>query len=288
MELRRYTDPALFQEDSGAFLAAHEAEHNLILGIVATLRAEPGHFAQPPYLALVCDGSEVVAAAVRTPPFNVVVSLGPADAMRLFAGDLRVAFHSLPGVHGPQENAGAFTEAWRAISGAGAHVGIAQRIYRLDTVIPPDGVPGRLRRAEWDDREMLLRWIEGFYSEALGEAGPNDPERAVDSFLRSTSRALYLWQDGDGEAVSMAGYGGPTPRGMRVTAVYTPPEHRRRGYASACVAQVSRLVLETGKEYCFLYTDLSNPTTNHIYQAIGYRPVIDVSEWLFDAPGGGC
>ena len=76
---------------------------------------------------------------------------------------------------------------------------------------------------------------------------------------------MRLWWDG-GAPVSMAGYSGPTPHSLRISAVYTPPEQRRRGYASAVTAAISQEVLDRGCQFCTLYTDLGNPTSNHIYQ----------------------
>ena len=73
----------------------------------------------------------------------------------------------------------------------------------------------------------------------------------------------------------MTGFSGPTPNGIRIGAVFTPPDLRRRGYASACVAAVSQSVLDAGRKFCFLYADIANPTSNHIYQEIGYQPVCD-------------
>jgi predicted GNAT family acetyltransferase len=80
----------------------------------------------------------------------------------------------------------------------------------------------------------------------------------------------------------MAGSTGPTPHGIRIGAVYTPPEYRQRGYASACVAYLSQMMLDSGRKFCFLFTDLSNPTSNHIYQQIGYEPVCDVDNYVFE------
>ncbi|GAC1375090.1 MAG: hypothetical protein NVSMB32_18100 [Actinomycetota bacterium] len=92
---------------------------------------------------------------------------------------------------------------------------------------------------------------------------------------------MYLWDNAG--PVSMAATGGPTPHGGRVYAVYTPPEHRGRGYASACVAAVSQHMLNRGLRYCFLFTDLANPIANHIYQEIGYRPVAPFDWYRFEA-----
>ncbi len=71
-------------------------------------------------------------------------------------------------------------------------------------------------------------------------------------------------------------------RGVRISLVYTPPDRRRQGYASASVAGLSQAMLESGKRYCCLFTDLANPTSNHIYAVIGYRPVVDMYTIAFD------
>ena len=69
--------------------------------------------------------------------------------------------------------------------------------------------------------------------------------------------------------------------GIRIGPVYTPPEHRRRGYATTLVADLSAWLLERGHRACFLYTDLANPTSNRIYVEIGYERVCDAMEFVF-------
>ena len=64
--------------------------------------------------------------------------------------------------------------------------------------------------------------------------------------------------------------------------MYTPPELRGRGYASAVTAELSAELLAEGRSYCFLYTDLANPTSNRIYQTIGYEFVCDSAEYAFE------
>ena len=100
--------------------------------------------------------------------------------------------------------------------------------------------------------------------------------------LRRVGRVAYLWEDA-GEAVALAGTTGPTPRGIRIGPVYTPPDRRGHGYASNLVAEVSQRQLASGRSFCFLFTDLANPTSNHIYQTIGYVPVVDVDQYHFPA-----
>jgi predicted GNAT family acetyltransferase len=104
-------------------------------------------------------------------------------------------------------------------------------------------------------------------------------ERTIDYRLHSDVSGLYVWDDN--RIVSYAGFGGPTPHGIRIGPVYTPPEYRQHGYASACVAGMSQLILKAGRQFCFLFTDLRNPTSNHIYQVIGYQPVCDFTEYVF-------
>lgn len=280
MRLKRFDRGSDFYERAEPFLLRREAEHNLMLGIAAGIAGGTEWLDPAPYMAIAEERQEPVAAALMTPPHNLLLShTDHQGALTLFASDLLAGGWEPPGVTGPVELARAFADIWRERTGRGYSVRMAQRIFKLEQVRPPEGVPGRLRRATESDRPRLRHWFSGFHQEPEGEV--RDPEATIDRFLRLESRGLYLWEDG--EPVSMAGYTGPTPHGMRIGAVYTPPEKRRRGYASACVAAVSQLVLDSGREFCFLYTDLANPTSNHIYQEIGYEPVADSVELRFEA-----
>ena len=129
------------------------------------------------------------------------------------------------------------------------------------------------------DRDLLIEWVGAFLDEALDRVDPDQTAAMVDRSLRTGTRTWYLWEDG--EPVSVAAAGGPTPNGIRIGPVYTPPDRRRHGYASALTAAVSQAELDKGRRFVFLFTDLSNPTSNKIYQAIGYEPVIDVDQITF-------
>ena len=107
-----------------------------------------------------------------------------------------------------------------------------------------------------------------------------DPATLVDRRLEDPDGDFAVWEDG-GFPVSLAGWGGPTPNGIRIGPVYTPPERRGRGYAGALTAGVTRTLLDAGRRFCFLFTDLSNPTSNALYARIGYEPVADVDMWRF-------
>jgi hypothetical protein len=281
MELRRFSEVSDFLDVVGDFLGAREAEHNLIFGICSNLCLTPSMFGGPPYLAAVTDRGRVVAAALRTPPHRLILSeIDDPAAIRLLVEDTRSS--ELSGVLGPKEHARAFVEAWTAAGGPAARLTICERIYRLTRVQPPHTVPGDVRVATQADRDLVVTWTEGFMRDALGETDPADVEATADRWLSGRERTLFLWVDG--EATSLAGVGGPTPNGIRIGPVYTPPEARRRGYASALVAAVSQAELDAGRRFCFLFTDLANPTSNHVYQDIGYEPVRDVDAYAFEAP----
>ena len=132
------------------------------------------------------------------------------------------------------------------------------------------------------DRPLLVRWWGEFGVEALGALEQDDEQngRSVDHRLTAPGNGIALWEV-DGEPVCAVGYGSPTPTGVRIGPVYTPPAHRGRGYASALTAHVSTEQLAGGRSFCFLYTDLANPTSNKIYAAIGYRRVCDSIQYAF-------
>lgn len=279
IHVERHGTAAAFLDAARDFLVAREAEHNLIFGICANLAADAG-FSSDPYLATVSTAGRVVGAAVMTPPWNLVLScMDEPGALTALATDLDARGIAIPGVTGPVETAGQFAEAWGRAHGLTSGPEIAERIYRLERVVPPHGVPGTFRLATEADRDQLAAWVNAFLVEALDRADPDEASALVDRSFRSGTRTWYLWEDG--EPVSVAAAGGPTPNGIRIGPVYTPPDRRRRGYASALTAATSQAELDKGRRFIFLFTDLANPTSNKIYQAIGFEPVIDVDQITF-------
>lgn len=286
MRVERFEDVDGFVAAAQPFLLAREAEHNLSLGILAGLQEADGPYQDvDPLLAVVREGDDVALVAVRTPPHNLVLSVAETPAPVEPLVDALAPDPDLPGVTGPVDVATRFAARWREADGREASVAMRMRVFRTQRVEPVDDVAGRLRPATVQDRATLLEWGVAFQLEALGEETP--PERAerwADRMLSDTTdRGLVVWEV-DGEPVSMAGFGGPTPNGIRVFAVYTPPALRGHGYATACVAALTQQLLERGRRFCFLFTDLDNPTSNSIYRRIGYEPVVDFRELRFDRP----
>jgi uncharacterized protein len=287
LRVRRFHDAQAFLRTAGDFLTAREAEHNLLLGLAGTLVARPHVYPLPPYLGAVVRGNDVVGVGLRTPPHGVVLSEVDEDvAVEVLASDVAELYAELPSVFGPKEASRRFADLWERATGQVARKQVAQRAFRANRVRPPAGVPGALRRGEEEDRELLVDWIAAFQREVdQGRPGRSAKEAVTDFLTRGESGGIYLWEDG--EPVSLAACGSPTPTGIRVGPVYTPPERRGRGYASALTAELTATLLAGGRRFCFLFTDLANPTSNRIYERIGYEPVTDLDEYRFSAPQEG-
>jgi predicted GNAT family acetyltransferase len=284
-DVERLDDAAAFLAEAEPLLLADEARHNLLLGIAGTIRDSPDLYSLRS-LWLVREGGEVACAALRTPPYNLVLAR-PRSAQALAALAEAVADEDLPGVVGTEPEVHEFAELLSRHTGVPARTNMRQGVYALERVEPLPAGPGSARVAGAEDRELALRWWIAFGEEVLHEGGPgrDRAEATLDHRLASATAGILLWED-EGNPVSLAGWGGRTPNGVRVGPVYTPPELRRRGYATALAAQLSQRLLdgrlfEGGRRFCFLYTDLANPTSNAIYERIGYRRVAESAEIVF-------
>jgi predicted GNAT family acetyltransferase len=282
MEICTYANPAQFLETAQPFLEQDEARNSLILGVTIRLCERPDWTDHLPYLATISGlGQPVLLAAAITPPQNLLLAAVPAtpdEAVNLLVHNLQADGWPVPGVMAETALARQFVRLWAQATGAQARLKTRERIYRLDQVILPERpAPGRLRKAEPDDLALVSAWRLAFHREALQE---DPPENYTEQVARLVAAGLiYVW-DNDGP-VSMLAKTRPTPRGISIGAVYTPPEQRGRGYASAAVAALSQKLLEEGRSFCTLYTDLDYPTSNAVYQRIGYRPIGDATEYRF-------
>jgi len=262
-----------------------EAENNLLFGISSFVRSNPELLTErPPQFATVSQADRrVVAASLRTPPHNQVLSwIDDLEAVDALVEAVR--HEPLPGIVGPTEPTARFAARWTDATGQPAKVEVAERTFRLSKVIPPDRpASGSWRFVGAQDRDLIAHWLVAFSSEAMPEAPAiPDPGAAADRWIAQVGRIGYVWEDG-GAVVSLVGAGGETPRGIRIAPVYTPPERRSRGYASSLTAAASQDQLDRGRQFVFLFTDLANPTSNKIYQSIGYEPVCDIDQYRFGA-----
>lgn len=285
MEVVRFDDATVFVNTVRPLLLADVARNNLVLGIVGTLMDDPDVYPSFHLWAAERDGV-VVGAALMTEPYNVALA-DPADAAAVDALADAVAADGVPapGVVGNEPWVDRFAGRWKTATGAGATQVMAQAVYALTSVRDVPVARGRGRPASGGDRSVLASWLREFVEEALPDPDrdPGLVDRMLDLRLGGSGNAgLWLWEV-DGSPVSLTGYTTLLAGGARIGPVYTPPSHRRRGFATSLVAAVSRWLLADGNEGCFLYTDLANPTSNKIYADIGYVHVCRSKELSFSA-----
>ena len=281
MQVEHFANAERFLERTRAALESNEAANSLMLGLSERLVEHPEQYKAAPFLKAVVDDQGLVLAALMTPPHNLVVYGHRGDqpeAARALVRSLLGGNWDPPGVFGPGEAPAAVTEAWAADTGMRYSLAGRQRVYELRKVLVPVPERGRLRLAMEEDFELVTGWHYGFHHELFGRTDQEQARRAAEARVRAGD--IFLWEDD--RPVSVAMKTRPTAHGISVGLVYTPPELRGRGYASACVGELSRKLLGAGWEFCALFADLANPISNHIYERIGYRPVCDYEEYRFE------
>lgn len=276
----RSLSPADFLARAGSWLEEREAENQLFFRMTGALQARMQVEESAKFFATVEEGHEIFAVAGMTPPYHLVVSRAPAAAIPALIDYLNSTGIVPTGVNGLKETSVAFAAAWAAGHDVTPRVRMELGVYEATSVTAPAGVGGRLRTAVESDVPLLARWCQAFSREALGAAEHETDEQALVRARRwLTAGGVAIWQDGEPRAMTNAT--GKSPHGICLNGVYTPPEFRRRGYASACVAALTDRLLGEGRRFVCLFTDLSNPTSNSIYQKVGYRWVCEFADYDF-------
>jgi predicted GNAT family acetyltransferase len=275
--VRRTGDAAAFLDATRALRAADPVRTN-VLGSVATGVDGGTTYADASFFVVENAPGAVVGAALWTPPYKLLLSPMDDEAAAVVAAAAALRSketgHRLPGVIGPEP------EAHVAATSLGRpfHRSMDERLLVLHDFLPSRGVPGSARAAVESDVALVQRWLRDFADEA--SVLMLDSEDAVRERLPRT----WLW-DVEGVPVSLAGHAPvvTTPSGdvARVGPVYTPAEHRKHGYASAITSAVVE-VLRPVVDVVMLFTDSSNPTSNHVYEALGFVHEGDIVELTFD------
>ena len=267
---------------SGAYLEQNESENNLPIGLAYRLAEDPYYYtSELPLLLSILEHGSVVGVVVMTPPKRIILSRIDTDiqtAIVSLVRHLRRIDVQIPGVVGPAAAAQTFADCWvKDMPGVSVKLSKRMRVFEARSVADLPLSPGKLRFACPGDHPLMTRWIVGL-SEAIGEpVGFDDAKSRAEKLIKD--QQLYVW-DNKGP-VSIAGMSRPMRNGTTIGAVYTPPEHRGKGYATSCVLLLTKKLLSDGYSFCSLYTDLSNPTSNSIYIKIGYVPIGDALELDF-------
>ena len=265
-------DPTRVLALAAEFLGAEPVRHNLI----ATLLERCVRTGSEGRFWTAHDDERVVGITFQS-PLHFFATMTPMPVAAAAAVAERVAADGveLPGVNGEVAVSSVFAGRWTECTRSAARPVEAMRLYEvLEVVVPP--APGEVRLATEADHELTVAWLAAFEAET-GEGGGD-----ADAVTRRRIASRELWIHDDDGPVSIAGVSIPTGGAVRIGPVYTPPEQRGRGYASALVAQRSAAARADGLR-CLLYADLANPTSNGIYRAMGYRPVAELVRYEFDA-----
>lgn len=269
MDVRIHTSVDEFRE-----IAEPLYRRDPVVNTIELTLLRANRFGDDALLLTVWDNGVAVGAALQTPPYPLACNGIPDLAHHVIATELAQDRPDLTGVRGSREQALAFSEAWRAVTGRGGSVTSEERLYRLGTLLPPADVPGGHRPAGPADDPLLVDWVEGFFAETFSHQRDEAAgQRFVDNAYAVGDR-FVLWDDG-GAAVSMALLRAPSAGVSRIGPVFTPHASRGYGYGSAVTAAAADLARREGVTDTVLFADLGNPTSNGIYQRIGFLAVTD-------------
>lgn len=271
---RSYPDAFAFLAECEEFLLEYEVEHSLILGIANNLARGLMSSDDETFFGSVWRGDRVEGAYLRSGRGRPLVLSRMSDAaITWLAAQIE---RDLEECQGPAAVAKRFAGVFGRMRSKGFHVEMFQGVYRLD------GVDGHypfeaegLVEASALKPGLLQNFVEGFMADCFPGLAPETRRKQSEEMLARhlKQRALFAWRNAESEIVAIAARSRESLNGATLSLVYTPPEHRRKGYAGRLVAALSRRVLEGGKSFCMLYTDLKNPTSNSVYQKVGYRQI---------------
>lgn len=294
--LEFYDEPGEFLAVAAERLAADPALSIVVTRVTARLRDEraagiPAPADVPCWWAVLRDGEEVVGLAMRTAPFQpfppYVLPMDD-DAAVALARELHRRGEPVTGANGALPAVRTFVEETARLTGGTAEVAIHMRLFELGELVPPTGVRGELRMVRHDEIDLVLAWLDLFMADAdeMAQrprgANPHEALSREDLGRRIDAGSYWFWVD-DGRPVSLTVGSTPAFGVSGIGPVFTPKELRGHGYASGAVAAVSRRLQDAGARVC-LFTDQANPTSNRIYQRLGFRPVTDTANMVIRAP----
>ncbi|MBM0067587.1 GNAT family N-acetyltransferase [Alkalicoccobacillus gibsonii] len=263
-------------------LQTKEVAHNLAIGLI---KRNQESNEQDPLLfsAVFYERDEpvlLVLQSIKEQAILAVLSKVAEVELKESAGILAEQKITLPGIMGESPYADAFSLHYSELTKTKRTLHTAQRIYQLRNVRRPKDMTGQLRLSTEEDTEFLIKWAIQFGEDANVPLTEDEARERVERFF--SQQSMYIWEN-EGKPVSMAASSRPTQTNINISLVFTPASERKKGYASACVASLSEKMLEAGYKTVSLYTDLANPTSNHIYQEIGYEMVVNSKLYYFQS-----
>lgn len=274
MNFNLFTQATEFEDKAKPFLLKHEDVYSLFFGVLQGIKA--GRYEDPMMVTIEEEGQPIALFQMTPPhPLNIVIideKKQDAILTLAIAEFLKRGIH-IPAVVGMKSIVFAFAEKWKELNQCDTKIVMDQGLYRLDEVnVTLESSPGSWRYATKEESPLIEKWYHGFNQDAgLPKAENDEIQKKVAQFLEG--QEVFFWEN-NGKVVSMMKKARPSDHGVTVSFVYTPPEERRKGYARTMVAACSQELLKS-YDFCVLYTDMLNPTSNKIYQEVGYQKIVD-------------
>lgn len=273
------TNALNFLELASNILYAREAEYSLLLGL-SELQAKAEKPSTDCQFFCLYHFQKLIGAALLNDRRLVVTQISNSY-IPFFIDYLIESQISIPGVVGPNETSEEFARQWSKIAKKEMTLAMGQKIYQLEKVTKPKNVVGKITNATEIDLSLVSEWLYDFTTESIPHQPTTLEKMTVLANAKILKNEVYLWKDQNDQTVSMNLVGRPTKNGISISGVFTPKKWRGYGFASAVVAYSSQAMLGAGKRFCVLYTDIANPTSNKIYQRLGYQEVASSADFIF-------
>ncbi|HDR7515629.1 GNAT family N-acetyltransferase [Bacillus mobilis] len=266
--LHVYEEIFTFKEEVTPFLEKNEQENNLILGVLQMVQ-------QPIFMGVAKQEEEIALVFLQTEEKKQIIvatsEIAEEDIAEL-AKELMKVYPNVPGLIGNKKIVQKLAEEIAKLEQKKTTVAMEQGVYELKQVKKKWNGDGIFREVSSEERPLIEQWIYQFCEDVKLPTTKEEAKQTAHTLI--TNRRLFGLEV-DGKLVSVAAKTRPTTNNITVNFVYTPKEERKKGYASSCVAALSQRMLDEGYKTTTLYTDLANPTSNKIYQEIGYEQIAE-------------
>ncbi|MEC2917908.1 GNAT family N-acetyltransferase [Bacillus tropicus] len=268
IQLHVYEEIVNFKEEVTPFLEKNEQENNLILGVLQMVH-------QPIFMGIAKQGEEIAVVFLQTEEKKQIIvatsEMAEEDIVEL-AKKLAEVYPNVPGLIGNKKIVQRLAEEIAVLENKKTTVAMEQGIYELKQVKKKWNGDEVCREVNSDELTLIEQWIYQFCEDVNLPTTKEEAKQTAHTLI--TNHRLFGLEV-DGKLVSVAAKTRPTKNNITVNFVYTPKEERKKGYASNCVAALSQRMLDEGYKTTTLYTDLANPTSNKIYQEIGYEQIAE-------------
>ncbi|WP_147808893.1 GNAT family N-acetyltransferase [Bacillus sp. SH7-1] len=268
IQLHVYEEILNFKEVVTPFLEKNEQENNLILGVLQMVQ-------QPIFMGIAKQGEEITIVFLQTEEKKqIIVATSEISgiAIKELAKELTKVYPDIPGLIGNKKVVQQLAEEIAVLENKKTSVVMEQGVYELKEVKKKPSEGSFFREVRSDELTLIEEWIYRFCEDVNLPTTKEEAKQTAHTLI--TNHRLFGLEV-DGKLVSVAAKTRPTKNNITVNFVYTPKEARKKGYASNCVAALSQRMLDEGYKTTTLYTDLANPTSNKIYQEIGYEQIAE-------------